>query len=181
MPKGGCFCEAIAFQYEGDIQGKVSAQSPQGHHPTMNADGYLYRRSAIAGKTSTNVLLASHQPLTRLPSDCQKITGSTYSTNIIVPGDKFEVTKGTPKTISKTADSGNKITSHFCGDCGSTLWRDGDSFGPSKVIKVGTLDDPKAFDDAKPAIELYAPERISWVGSQKEAGQLKGMPGSEEV
>ncbi|KAK1816612.1 hypothetical protein LTR12_008976 [Friedmanniomyces endolithicus] len=108
--------------------------------------------------------------------DCQKITGSTYSTNIIVPGDKFEVTKGSPKTISKKADSGNEITSHFCGDCGSTMWRDG-----KDVIKVGSLDDTKAFDDAKPAIELYAPERISWVSGVNGASQLKEMPGSAEV
>ena len=98
-----------------------------------------------------------------------------------MPGDKFEVTKGSPKTISKKADSGNEITSHFCGDCGSTMWRDGKTFGESKVIKVGSLDDTKAFDDAKPAIELYAPERISWVSGVNGASQLKEMPGSAEV
>ncbi|KAK3640341.1 hypothetical protein LTR56_011939 [Elasticomyces elasticus] len=113
--------------------------------------------------------------------DCQKITGSTYSTNLIVPGDKFEVTKGSPKSHSKKADSGNEITSHFCGDCGSTMWRDGKTFGGSKVIKVGTLEDPKAFDEAKPAIELFVPERISWVGGVQGASQLKDMPGSAEV
>jgi hypothetical protein len=113
--------------------------------------------------------------------DCQKITGSTYSTNIIVPGDNFKVTAGSPKEFSKTADSGNKITSHFCGDCGSTLWRDGATFGPNKVIKVGSLDDSKALEDAKPGVELYVPERISWVHGVQEASQLKGMPGSAEV
>ena len=108
-------------------------------------------------------------------------TGSTYSTNIIVPGDKFEVTGGKPKTFSKKADGGNEITSHFCGDCGSTMWREGKTFGTSKVIKVGSLDDPKAFDDAKPAIELYAPERISWVQSVGEAAQKQGMPDSSDI
>lgn len=112
--------------------------------------------------------------------DCQKITGSTYSTNIIIPGDKFKILKGTPKQHKKTADSGNEITSHFCGDCGSTLWRDGKTFGESKVVKVGSMDDPKALEDAKPAIELYVPERISWVKAT-DGQQLKGMPGSEQV
>lgn len=113
--------------------------------------------------------------------DCQKITGSTYSTNIIVPGDGFEVTSGSPKTISKKADSGSEITSHFCGECGSTLWRDGDTFGPNKVIKVGVMDDPQAIISAKPAIELYAQERVPWVSAVSGADQLKGMPGSEKV
>lgn len=91
------------------------------------------------------------------------------------------MTKGSPKSISKKADSGNEITSHFCGDCGSTMWRDGKTFGESKVIKVGSLNDPKAFDDAKPAIELFVPERIDWVQSVQGASQLKDMPGSAEV
>ncbi|KAK4540369.1 hypothetical protein LTR36_009226 [Oleoguttula mirabilis] len=113
--------------------------------------------------------------------DCRKITGSTYSTNIIVPGDGFEVTSGSPKTYAKKADTGNTITSHFCGDCGSTLWRDGETFGPNKVIKVGVMDDVNAFASAKPGIELYAPERVGWVSSVSGADQLKAMPGSESV
>jgi len=114
-------------------------------------------------------------------ADCRKITGSTYSTNIIVPGEGFSVIGGSPKTWTKTADSGNKITSHFCGDCGSTLWRDGDSFGPNKVIKVGVMDDAKAIDAAKPALELYVPERVSWVSPISGADQKKDMPGSASV
>jgi len=113
--------------------------------------------------------------------DCRKITGSTYSTNIIVPGDGFSVTSGSPKTFAKKADSGNEITSHFCGDCGSTLWRDGNTFGPNKVIKVGVMDDVEALNAAKPAIELYVPERVSWLSGISGADQLKEMPGSEKV
>ncbi|KAI1410521.1 Mss4-like protein [Hypoxylon sp. FL1857] len=95
--------------------------------------------------------------------DCRKISGSTYSTNIVVPGPGFKLLSGSPKTISKIADSGNEITSHFCGDCGTTLWRDGPSFGENKVIKVGVLDDIKALDEAKPLGELFTEFRVSWV------------------
>jgi len=113
--------------------------------------------------------------------DCRKITGSTYSTNIIIPGDGFEVTSGSPKTFAKKADSGNTITSHFCGDCGSTLWRDGETFGPNKVIKVGVMDDVNALNSAKPGLELYVPERVSWVSGISGAEQKKDMPSSETV
>ncbi|KAI1406132.1 Mss4-like protein [Hypoxylon fuscum] len=95
--------------------------------------------------------------------DCRKISGSTYSTNLIVPGAGFKLLSGTPKAISKVADSGNQITSYFCGDCGSTLWRDGASFGDNKVIKVGVMDDLNALGEAKPVVELFAEHRVSWV------------------
>lgn len=98
-----------------------------------------------------------------------------------MPGEGFKVTSGTPKEISKTADGGNEITSKFCGDCGSTLYREGKTFGDAKVVKVGSMDDIDALDNAKPALELYVPERVNWVKGIDGANQLKGMPGSETV
>lgn len=114
-------------------------------------------------------------------TDCRKITGSTYSTNLVVPGDGFKVSSGSPKTITKKADSGNDITSAFCGDCGSTLYREGETFGSSKVIKAGILDGSSALNDAKPVIELFAPERVEWVSQVGGADQKKSMPGSDSV
>lgn len=114
-------------------------------------------------------------------ADCRKITGSTYSTNAIIPGEQFKLVSGTPKTIAKKADSGKQITSHFCGDCGSTLFRTGETFGDAKIVKVGVMDNADALEQVKPAIELYAPERISWVGKVGGASQLTDMPGSAEV
>jgi hypothetical protein len=43
------------------------------------------------------------------------------------------------------------------------------------------MDDVNALDDAKPAIELYAPQRVSWVAAVGGADQLKDMPGSDKV
>lgn len=92
-----------------------------------------------------------------------------------MPATGFKILSGTPKTLAKIADSGKEITSHFCGDCGSTLFRDGPSFGDNKVIKVGVLDDLNALDDAKPAVELFAPLRVSWVKEVTGAAQNETM------
>ncbi|KAJ3477727.1 hypothetical protein NLG97_g8762 [Lecanicillium saksenae] len=55
-------------------------------------------------------------------TDCQKWTGSAYTSNIVTPRDGFSVTKGTPKTYDAIGDSG-KINKHFfCGNCGSSLY-----------------------------------------------------------
>jgi hypothetical protein len=89
---------------------------------------------------------------------------------------------GNPKTISKKGDdTGNSITSHFCGNCGSTLFREGATFGDAKVVKVGILDDQNALEDAAPAIELYVPHRPSWVSGIDGAAQKKNMPDSDNV
>ena len=104
-------------------------------------------------------------------NDCRKITGSTYSTNLLVPGESFKVS-GSPKSIAKTADGGNTITSYFCGDCGSTLWRDSATFGTSKAVKVGVMDDPNAIGNTKPDVELYSELRVPWYVDRSSKSRL---------
>ncbi len=124
-------------------------------------------------------------------ADCRKIGGSTYSTNGLYDADKFKVTKGTPKQYKKVADGGNDIISNFwyvhlrqlrwthadirSGDCGSTMWREGESFPGKRVVKMGTLDDTSILDNIKVNAELYADNRPSWVAPQEGADQKKAM------
>ena len=84
------------------------------------------------------------------------------------------MTKGTPKQFAKTADSGNTITSFFCGDCGCTLWRETETYGNTKIIKVGTMDSPGTLEDAKPAVELFVANRPSWLPALGGAAQNVG-------
>jgi hypothetical protein len=130
-------------------------------------------------------------------ADCRKISGGNYSNNIVVPSENFKVLSGTPKQISKIADSGKEITSkfireapqvsrliarpfsgHFCSDCGTTLFRHGDSFGGingMRIIKAGILDDVNIINNTKPGAELFAPKRINWV-TPLDGAQLDAMP-----
>ncbi|QIX01378.1 hypothetical protein AMS68_006895 [Peltaster fructicola] len=130
MPSGSCFCNAVRYNYTGEIQKKAVCHC----------------------------------------LDCRKISGSAYSTNILVPSQGFELTTGKPKTIAKTADSGKTITSYFCGDCGSTLWRETATFGDNKIIKAGSLDDVDALDQHQPEIELFDEHKVKW-SSVDVAGQ----------
>ncbi|KAL8902293.1 MAG: hypothetical protein Q9207_004777 [Kuettlingeria erythrocarpa] len=60
--------------------------------------------------------------------DCRKISGSTHSTNLFVGADACVVVSGAPREFGKATDKGNTITSYFCGDCGTTLWRESSGF-----------------------------------------------------
>lgn len=88
------------------------------------------------------------------------------------------MTSGKPKELSKTADSGKSITSCFCPDCGTTLFRYGDSFGGidgMRIIKAGILDDVNVINSIKPGAELFSNDRISWVPAIDGAGQVNNM------
>ena len=177
MPEGGCFCGKVRYSIEGEPLGKVRSVHPNTPLPFPSlTQSYPHNPQ----NPHTN-LLTTYQTNTP-PSqalchclDCRKITGSTYSTNIIVAGPNFKLLSGTPKSIAKTADSGKEIVSHFCGDCWSTLFRDGVSFGDGKVVKVGTLDDIDALGQALPAVELFASHRVKWVGEVPGAAQKVAM------
>jgi hypothetical protein len=80
----------------------------------------------------------------------------------MVMADDLKITKGVLKTYSKVADSGNTVTSYFCGNCGSTLYRTSTGFPGVVTIKAGCVDDLNTAD-AKPNLELFSRSHIEWV------------------
>ncbi|KAH8909418.1 hypothetical protein BR93DRAFT_965526 [Coniochaeta sp. PMI_546] len=117
---------------------------------------------------------------------CRHYTGSVYSFNIVVPGDSFVVSHGQPKEVKLTADSGRSITNCFCGDCGTTVYRYGDSFGGidgDKIVQGGVLDKPVDLDANRPQLEMFVEDRIKWAPSLDKEGadQFKGMPPSPPI
>ncbi|TRM58527.1 Mss4-like protein [Schizophyllum amplum] len=105
--------------------------------------------------------------------NCRKISGTAYSTNVLIPADAFTVTAGTPKTYTWVGGSGKPITSFLCGDCGSTMWIAAHS--GMKVVKAGTLDDADALDLAKPQAEIFVTRRANWVQEIQGAAQKEEM------
>ncbi|KAJ9604011.1 hypothetical protein H2200_011533 [Cladophialophora chaetospira] len=112
-------------------------------------------------------------------SNCKNYTGSTYSLNYLIPSENFKIISGTPKEISKIADSGKSITNCFCPDCGTMMFRYGDTFGGkdgAKVLQAGVLDDEGVVDNTGLVDELFVGRRA---GFQREASgvrQNEGMP-----
>ncbi|CAG9996023.1 unnamed protein product [Clonostachys byssicola] len=114
-------------------------------------------------------------------TDCRKISGSTYGVDLLIPTDRFFVTAGDVRKYQKPADSGRILTSHFCGDCGTTLFRecydDPSAFGGAVILKLGVLDAEQrsVLDDAKPTAELFVGQRVGWVTPIEGAEQREGM------
>jgi len=99
--------------------------------------------------------------------DCRRCTGSAFNISVGFDSDKFEITSGAAKEFTSTADSGNVLTRHFCGDCGSPIFTS--SVGdPARIyIKAGVLDDP---DLVKPVHQSWTGSAVSWSGIKSGLG-----------
>ena len=95
--------------------------------------------------------------------DCQIFSGSAFRTAAALSPADFEITKGSPKTFDKTADSGNVRRMVFCGDCGThicSLPPDPATEGAFVSLRIATCDD---FARLKPRGELFCRSKVSWL------------------
>ncbi|HEX4382850.1 MAG TPA: GFA family protein [Myxococcales bacterium] len=82
---------------------------------------------------------------------CQYFTGGGPNLFMLIPAGGVGYTKGTPKTFARD-DIKNPATREFCERCGTHLFTIPPGMGGAKVLKIGTLDDPKQFGQARMAI-----------------------------
>lgn len=87
--------------------------------------------------------------------ECQYITGGGPNYFMMMPTEGFRYVKGAPKTFTR-ADLERPVTREFCAECGTHLVTRPPGM-PLLVLKVGTLDDPTAFEG--PRLAIYAVDR----------------------
>jgi hypothetical protein len=83
--------------------------------------------------------------------ECQYITGGAPNLFMAMPEGGFGYTKGAPKQFTRS-DLPRAVTREFCPECGAHMVTRSPGF-PAVILKVGTLDDPKAF--AGPQLAIY--------------------------
>jgi len=93
-------------------------------------------------------------------TDCQKLTGTAFRTNVgSLPGS-FVLKSGTPKTYVKTADSGNQRVHAFCPDCGTPIYATSPDPNPrSYGLRVGALDQRT---ELRPARQGWCRSALPW-------------------
>jgi hypothetical protein len=92
--------------------------------------------------------------------DCQKRTGSAFSAQARWPQEQITI-EGTSKTWSQVADSGNRITHHFCPECGSTVhYHIEGKFDGLVAIPLGAFDDPYFLS---PKFSVWEERKHDWV------------------
>ncbi|KAK9495379.1 Mss4-like protein [Lipomyces doorenjongii] len=106
--------------------------------------------------------------------ECHKLTGSCYSTCLMIPENKFSIGIGSKplKTFTKKHESGMLLSIHFCPNCATTIYKtaDAEKFKGLVILQAGTLDNGLAIGMEKPNAEFWTKYRTSWL---KEVNGLK--------
>jgi hypothetical protein len=92
--------------------------------------------------------------------DCQRRTGSVFGTQARYPREAVSVAAGVSKTFTRSADSGNAVTFHFCPDCGSTIYWELSGFPDVIAVAVGAFAD-QAFP--APEVSVFERRRHTWL------------------
>lgn len=92
--------------------------------------------------------------------DCKKRSGSAFSVQARWPADQVKI-EGASKTWENRADSGNRITFHFCPECGSDVhYEIHGKFDGLIAIPLGAFDDPYS---ASPSFSVWEKRKCDWV------------------
>lgn len=92
--------------------------------------------------------------------DCKKRSGSAFAVQARWPAKQVRI-EGLSKSWVNTADSGNKITFHFCPDCGSDVhYEINGKFDGLIAIPLGAFGDPYF---TAPSFSVWEQRKHDWV------------------
>jgi hypothetical protein len=92
--------------------------------------------------------------------DCKKRSGSAFAVQARWPVEHFK-SEGESKTWAHLADSGNRITHHFCPECGSDVHYEIEGkFDGLVAVPLGAFDDPYL---ASPKFSVWEKRKNDWV------------------
>jgi hypothetical protein len=101
-----------------------------------------------------------------------------FASNFIIADSHLTHVRGREKLTfsqSKTIESGKAMTNYFCSVCGSLMYRVGDAFPGSSILRIGTVDDFHLHESKlKPRVEQYAKDRVGWLRDADGVKQVQG-------
>lgn len=92
--------------------------------------------------------------------ECQRQSGSAFGMSFIVPRDAFRLSRGSPKTFTRSSDSGRPVVCAFCPECGTRIYHEARWRAGVLNIKPGTLDDTSGL---KPAAQVWTSSKQGWL------------------
>jgi hypothetical protein len=91
---------------------------------------------------------------------CKKRSGSAFAVQARWPAEQVKM-EGSSKSWTHRADSGNRVTHHFCPDCGSDVHYEIEGkFDGLVAVPLGAFDDPYF---TAPAFSVWEERKHDWV------------------
>jgi hypothetical protein len=90
---------------------------------------------------------------------CQRRTGAVISNQARFRREQVTIA-GKSTTWMRGAESGNKLTFHFCPTCGSTVYWESEGFPGYVAVAIGNFADPKF---PAPTIAVWEEARHPWI------------------
>jgi hypothetical protein len=91
--------------------------------------------------------------------ECQRRTGSLFGNRALFRREQVNLA-GNSTTWTRTAESGNRVTFHFCPICGSTVYWEGEGFPEYVAVAIGNFADPSF---PPPTIAVWEQSRHAWL------------------
>lgn len=90
-----------------------------------------------------------------------------FASNFIVDDTHLKHLRGRDnlKTFaqSKTIESGNTMTNHFCNTCGTLMYRVSSGIPGMSILRIGTVDDFNLHETKlRPQTEYFVKDRVNW-------------------
>lgn len=99
---------------------------------------------------------------------CQRRTGSTFGAQAWFPRGRV-VTAGRASSYVRVADSGSRLTFHFCPACGATVFYENEQVPDRVGVPVGAFADPTF---PPPRVSVYEDRRHAWTGTPEDVEHL---------
>jgi hypothetical protein len=142
--------------------------------PGRNIMGVHHQGSCLCGAVTVEV---SAEPIAVAIChcrNCQKQTGSAFSTVILAPAAAVTI-NGTLSEFGDRSAAGTSVTRRFCGRCGSPIQTEsaGTIAQGITVIKAGILDSAGSL---KPSLQIFCDSAQGWVPEVTETARFGKMP-----
>lgn len=76
---------------------------------------------------------------------------------------------------AKSIVSGQAMTNYFCSVCGSLMYRVGEAYPGTSILRIGTVDDFSLHESKlKPRVEQFTKDRVCWLRDADGVKQVQG-------
>ena len=103
---------------------------------------------------------------------CRQIGGGGPTHNAIFPAETVQIA-GAVGAASWTGASGNRLTFHFCPECGTQVYAQSSARMHLRSVRIGMLNEPH---DLKPQMAIWTEEAPDWAVIDPELEQWPRQP-----